>query len=170
MARNIPQMTLPTWLGRVDVFLATISSAVLAFMMVFICLGVVQRYVFNAPFAGTNEVLEMCSVAFVMLAIGYCTRTDAHIRVDLIDRFLGPKGIAFTNSLYHVLGLVVLWFLTNSTIKRMMDAREFDDATNMLELPLWPFYGVVAVGMSVYALILVLKLVGTLSGRGRADD
>lgn len=151
--------TRPAWFGRVDIWLATISGLTLAVMMVFVFAGAVLRYVFNAPIVGGNEVLEMASVAIVMLAVPYCTLQDAHVRIDLLDRPLGRVGRMLTDVLYRVIGIVVLWFLVKSYVARTLDALEFDDVTNMLDLPLWPFYGLVVFGMGLYAVILAAQLV-----------
>ncbi len=149
----------PAWFERADMWLATISGLALAFMMVFVFAGAILRYAFNAPIAGGNEVLEMASVAIVMLAVPYCTTQDAHVRIDLLDRPLGRVGRMLTEVLYRVIGIVVLWFLVKSYIARALDAHEFDDVTNMLDIPLWPFYGLIVFGMGLYAVILAAQLV-----------
>lgn len=151
--------TRPAWIGRVDVWLATLSGLALAFMMLFVFAGAILRYAFNAPIVGGNEVLEMASVAIVMLAVPYCTTQDAHVRIDLLERPLGRIGRMLTDVLYRVIGTIVLWFLVNSYIARALDAHEFNDMTNMLDIPLWPFYGLIVFGMGLYALILVVQLV-----------
>lgn len=154
-----------TWFDRVNAWLTMGAAVVLVFMMVFVCTGVLLRYVFNAPIAGTNEVLELSSAVFVMLALPYCTRQDAHIRIDLIDGVLGPKGLMFTEVLYRVLGIAVLWLMVKSNVAKMLDAFEFDDTTNMMQLPLWPVYGMIVLGMGLYAAILALQLLAMFPTR-----
>lgn len=149
----------PALFGRVDMWLATLSGVVLAFMMIFVFAGAILRYAFNAPIAGGNEVLEMASVAIVMLAVPYCTTQDAHVRIDLLDRPLGRVGRMLTEVLYRVIGIFVLWFLIKSYVARALDALEFDDVTNMLDIPLWPFYSLIVFGMGLYAAILAVQLV-----------
>lgn len=148
----------PRLIGRVEIWLAGVSAVVLAGMMLFVVTGAVLRYVFNAPIAGGNEVLEMASVALVMLAVPYCTAREVHIRIDLLDRPLGRVGRALTDAFYYVLGIAVLWSLTRSYVARTLDAFEFEDTSNMLDIPVWPFYGLVAFGMGAFGLILVGKL------------
>lgn len=145
--------------GRIDTWLALAASVVLGFMMVFVFVGAVLRYLFNAPILGGNEVLELASVAAVMLAIPYCTVQNAHIRIDLLDRPLGETGRFLTEVLYRLLALPVFWFLVRAYVERMMDAMEYRDVTNLLNLPIWPFYGLVAVGMGLYGLILLGQMV-----------
>lgn len=155
-----------SWIGRADIWLATIAAIVLAGMMVFVFVGAILRYAFNAPIPGGNEVLEMASVAAVMLTVPYCTTKDAHVRIDLLDNVLGRVGRAMTDFLYRVIGIVVLWFLTNSYIARSMDAFEYEDVTNMLDIPIWPFYALIVFGMGLYGLILAAQLVGSLFAKG----
>jgi len=132
---------------------------VLAGVMIFICAGVVLRYVFNAPIVGANEVIEMGSVALVMLALPYCTTQESHVRIDLLDNVLGSLGRSLTDALYCVLAIAILWALTRSYLGRALDAWEFEDTTNMLGMAIWPFYALVAFGMATYGLILTAQLV-----------
>jgi len=148
----------PAWFRRLDIWLATLSGLVLGFMMLFVVVGAVLRYVFNSPIPGGNEVLELASVATVMLALPYCTTQDAHIRIDLLDSLLGDIGRLVTELLYCVIGLIVLWFLVKSYAARTVEAYEYEDVTNMLDIPLWPFYTLTGFGMALYALILGIKL------------
>ncbi len=148
----------PRWIGRADIWLARVSAVVLAGMMLFVVAGAVLRYAFNAPIAGGNEVLEMASVALVMLAVPHCTAREEHIRIDLLDRPLGRVGRALTDVLYYGVGMAVLWFLTRSYIARTSDAFEFEDTSNMLDIPVWPFYALVAFGMGAFGLILAGKM------------
>lgn len=156
----------PVWFGRVDVWLATLSAVVLAFMMIFVFAGAILRYAFNAPIPGGNEVLEMASVATVMLAVPYCTTQDAHVRIDLLDSVLGNMGRFLTDVLYRVIGVIVLGFLVKSYIARAFDAFEFDDTSNMINIPLWPFYGLIVFGMGIYAVILAGQLFALLARLG----
>lgn len=158
--------TCPAWFGRVDVWLATVSAAVLALMMIFVFAGAILRYAFNAPIPGGNEVLEMASVATVMLALPYCTTQDAHVRIDLLDSVLGRLGRFLTDVLYRVIGVIVLGFLVKSYIARALDAFEFNDTSNMINIPLWPFYGLIVFGMGLYAVILAAQLVALLARLG----
>ncbi len=126
--------------------------------MVFVFAGTVLRYVFNAPILGNNEVLEMAAVALVMLAIPYCTLEDAHVRIDLLDKVLGDIGRWLTEILYRGLAAWVLFYLVRSYVYRTLDALEYSDVTNLLRIPIWPFCGLVALGMGLYALILSVQL------------
>lgn len=151
-------------IDRADTGLALIASVVLAAMMLFVFAGAILRYAFNAPIHGSNEVVELASVAVVMLGIPYCTRREAHVRIDLLDPVLGPMGRAFGDMLYRVIGIVVLGFLVRAYVARTLDALEFDDRTNMIGIPIWPFYALICAGMGLYALILLMQLIRQFAG------
>ncbi|WP_416915753.1 MAG: TRAP transporter small permease [Roseicyclus sp.] len=144
--------------GQFDIWLAMGSAMVLGLMMLFVFAGVVMRYAFNAPILGANEVLELASVAVVMLAIPYCTVEDGHVRIDLLDGALGRLGRWITEILYRVVGLAVLFFVTRSYFDRTLDAWAYADTTNLLRIPIWPFYGLVLIGMGLFAAILALQM------------
>lgn len=146
-------------LGRVDLWLALLASMVLGLMMIFIFASAVMRYAFNTPVVGGNEVLGLGAVAMVMLALPYATTQDSHIRIDLFDKILGRGGKALTDAFYQVISLIVLWFLTRAYVGKTLEALEFEDTTNMLEVVIWPFYALVTFGMGAYGFILAGQLV-----------
>lgn len=147
---------------RFDIWLALAAGLVLAMMMVLVFAGVLLRYLFNAPILGSNEILELASVAVVMLAIPYCTVEDAHVRIDLLDSFLGRAGRLLTDAIYRLLAIVLLFFLVRSYLGRTLDAWTYADTTNLLHIPIWPFYGLVGLGMGLFAAILALQLLRSL--------
>lgn len=144
---------------QADVWLAGVTSLVLAFLMVFVFAGFVLRYAFNAPIPGGNEVVELASVALVMLAVPYCNTREAHVRIDLLDPVLGRAGRAIGDALYRVIGIVVLGFLVKAYVARTLDALEYDDRTNMIGIAIWPFYALIIVGMGLYGAILLAQLI-----------
>jgi TRAP-type C4-dicarboxylate transport system permease small subunit len=44
-------------------------------------------------------------------------------------------------------------------VLKAFDTYEYTDTTNMLALPLWPIYAVIAAGMGMYALILIVEII-----------
>jgi TRAP-type C4-dicarboxylate transport system permease small subunit len=74
----------------------------------------------------------------------------------------------------RALSIVALWVLVDRAWGKVMDALEFGDTTNMLGLPIWPFYGLVALGMAFCILIFAVQML-TIVAQGyamgdRVDD
>ncbi|WP_210259978.1 TRAP transporter small permease [Martelella sp. HB161492] len=148
---------------------ATVLSAVaglsLLAMVVLIATGVVARYFFNAPILGVNEIVQFLSVLTVMLALPLCTLADGHVNVDIFDRHLGEIGRRLADLLARLLSGGVLYVLARRAFLKALDAHEFGDTTNMLDLPLWPTYALIALGAALCVAVLAFQFVILATGR-----
>jgi TRAP-type C4-dicarboxylate transport system permease small subunit len=129
------------------------------FMVVLIAIGVVLRYAFATPILGINEIVQLNSVAVVMLALPWATAEGAHVRVDVLDRAIGRVGRFVGDVASRSLSSFVLAVLVWRAGLKALDALKYGDATNMLSLPIWPFYAILAVGMSLCVLVMIGQLV-----------
>jgi TRAP-type C4-dicarboxylate transport system permease small subunit len=134
----------------------------LLFMVVLIAVGVVLRYAFATPILGINEIVQLNSVAVVMLALPWATSEGAHVRVDVLDNAIGRFGRFVGDVLSRVLSTFVLAVLVWRAGLKALDALEYGDATNMLSLPLWPFYAILATGFALCVLVLLGQLAAIL--------
>nr|WP_286174187.1 TRAP transporter small permease [Rhodobacter sp. NTK016B] len=133
-------------------------------MVCVIAAGVVMRYFLGNPLMGANEIVQTIAVALVMLALPQATATGAHIRVDLLDRTLGRWGRLAGDILARVLSITVLGHLCLRAFAKATEAAEYGDATNMLQLPLWPVYGAILIGMGLCILVFAAQILGRLMG------
>jgi TRAP-type transport system small permease protein len=162
----------PAWSRRFDratLILASLAGLGLIFMVITIAVSVVMRYVLGQPMLGVNEIVQLTAVAVVMLALPYCTDERAHVRVDVLDNAIGAGGRWFGDVLSRVLSGFVLSILVWRAGWKAYDAWEFGDATNMLGLPIWPFYALIALGMALCVLVLAEQLL-LLFVTGRAVE
>jgi TRAP-type C4-dicarboxylate transport system permease small subunit len=163
---GLAHSTIVLWAVRL---LTVMSSLALAVLLVATFAGVVMRYVFSAPILGGNEIVQLVSVALVMLAMPAAAQNDNHVRVDVFDSRLGRWGRFLANILSRVVLVYLLWLLTSRSWAKMWEAVEFGDATNMLSIPLWPFYGLLCLGALLYAIVLALQLLDVI-GTGVAQN
>lgn len=127
-------------------------------MVVLIAVGVVLRFAFGMPILGINEIVQLNSVAVVMLALPWATAEGAHVRVDVLDRAIGRRGRFIGDVASRVLSGLVLSVLVWRAMLKALDALKYGDATNMLALPIWPFYAILAAGMALCVAVLVGQL------------
>jgi TRAP-type C4-dicarboxylate transport system permease small subunit len=146
-------------IDRANLVLAAAAGASLLFMVVLIAVGVVLRFAFAMPILGINEIVQLTSVAVVMLALPWATSEGAHVRVDVLDRSIGRLGRFAGDVLSRVLSAFVLAVLVWRACLKALDALKYGDATNMLSLPIWPFYAILSVGMALCVLVLLGQLV-----------
>jgi TRAP-type C4-dicarboxylate transport system permease small subunit len=155
----------PTMFGRVSALLATVAGMALIGMVVLIAVGVTMRFLLRQPILGSNEIVQLVAVAVVMLALPYCTATDGHVRVDVLDAAIGKAGRLMGDIVSRGLSIFVLSILSWRAVLKGLDSLHYGDATNMLRLPLWPFYFLLALGVALAALSLLLQLLGLLARR-----
>jgi len=139
--------------------LTYLSAVTLIILLTVTFASVIMRYVFNAPILGSNEIIQLASVVLVMLAMPGAAQADMHIRVDVFDEHIGALGRLAGDMLTRVLSVYLLGILAWRAWGKLMDAAEFGDATNMLGIPLWPFYGLLILGSILYALVLAIQFV-----------
>ena len=157
----------PRRLARVFRALAVLSGLLLAGVMLLTIADVAMRYLVSAPIFGAHELTEIAMVALIMLAMPHCGVTRGHIRVDVLDRVLGPLGRFIGDLVSGVVGLTVLGFLLWRTGLKVLDTIEYNDLTNMLTLPLWPVYVLIILGMGGYAAVVAGDLFALLFRRPR---
>ncbi|MFT4915010.1 MAG: TRAP-type C4-dicarboxylate transport system permease small subunit [Yoonia sp.] len=149
--------------------LGYLSVVCLLFMMALTVFGVFMRYIMHRPILGANELIELASVGLVMLAIPYCTSERGHITVDVMDNKIGKIGRYAGDVIAALTGIVVLYFLAVRSWQKTTEAYEFEDVTNMIEAPIWPFFATVSIGAALYLLVLVVQLAQRIAG-GLQDD
>lgn len=157
--RGVAHSTPVEWAVRT---LTALSSVALVILLVATFAGVVMRYVFAAPILGSNEVIQLVSVALVMLAMPSAALHEDHVRVDVLDQRIGAAGRFLGDLLSRGIAVYLLSLLAQRAWDKLWDAAEFGDATNMLAIPLWPFYGLLMFGAVLYAIVLVLQLLDVI--------
>jgi len=150
--------------------LTLVSSLALTVLLVVTFAGVVMRYAFNAPILGNNEIIEMASIVLVMLAMPSAAQKEAHIRVDVFDGPIGAAGRFAGDILARGIAIYLLAMLGWRSWGKLADAAEYGDATNMLSIPLWPFYGLLVLGAALYALVLAIQLVDIIQSGAASSE
>ena len=142
--------------------LAILAGAGLLLVLALIFVSVVMRYIFSTPIVGVNEIVQLASVGIVMLALPWCSAEGAHVGVDVLDQKIGRWGRFLGDVQARAIAALILSVLVWRASLKAMDAREFGDATNMLQMPIWPFYAMIAAGMALSVLVLLAQLIQIL--------
>ena len=71
---------------------AVAGGLTLLAVMLLVSTTVFFRYVLNQPILGDQELVEMGMPLVVMAAMPFAALKGAHIRVDVLDRFIGEGG------------------------------------------------------------------------------
>lgn len=68
------------------------STLLLVTIMGLICAQVLARYLFNRPLFWSDELARYCYVWLCFVAAITVTAGRSDVTIDLIDRFVGPRG------------------------------------------------------------------------------
>lgn len=146
-----------------------LAGVALLIMMSVAFIGVIMRYFFNAPILGGNEIIQVLSGVAVMMAIPVAADQDSHIRVDVLDSFIGKVGRFIGDVISRVLAIIVLSLLVQKVYAKIWDALKYEDTTNLLQIPIWPIYIVITAGMSMFVFILGVELVTIILPRKNSN-
>lgn len=135
--------------------MAIVGGAMLMCLMALTVVAVTLRK-FNNPILGTQDLSEAGLTIVVFFAMAYSGWTGGHIAVDLIGNFVSARKLALVDAGVRVAcGLffvVVAW----QSLSQGLDALEFGDGFNLLDIPHYPFYFVIAFGSLVFAFVLIV--------------
>ena len=143
-------------------WVAYMGGLVLFAIMLFVTASVLFRYLLNQPILGDQELVEIGMSLVVMMAMPFAALQNAHIRVDVLDGALGPRGRFGGDILARCVSCYVLLLLIQKTYGKAVDARKYGDVTNMIELPIWVAYAAITAGMGLFALVLAGQLCNQL--------
>ena len=129
---------------------------------------VILRYVFNAPIYGARDVAKLILLIMVALSVAYSARTGGQVSIEVFSNMMGPRTLrrieVFVKSVASAMLVVLTWRLWHSG----QNAGKFGEASMALQIPFKPFYFVLAVGMSLYAVVLIAEI--SLYLRNRTTD
>ena len=145
--------------GRLLQGVALIGGLVLVALMLLVTWAVFTRYILNDPILGDVELIEMGMPLVVMMAMPFAAWQGAHIRVDILDARLGERGRFYGDVFSRAISIFVIFLLITKTTDKAFDAWEFEDVTNMMEIPVWIPYTAITIGMALFGAVLAWQLV-----------
>lgn len=121
------------------------------------CTDVVARYWFNAPVNGAFELTELLLAALIFAALPVTTGAGAHVEVDLLAGFSGPRARRAMQVLAALVSGLVLALLAWRLA--LHGQRLFEDGavTNSLALPLGPVAWLAALSCAISGVIALLR-------------
>lgn len=146
------------WFERATFYLALVGAICLLAIVAIVTVGVVMRYVLGIPILGVNEFVQLTAVALIMASLPYCTAKRDHVAVDVFERILGRWGRFIGDIVAYCLSGFVMAILAQRAVLKALDALEWGDATNMLRMPIWPFYAILAAGAALCVLTFAVQL------------
>lgn len=139
------------------VFLASRGVGYLAAGLIFFaaCLTVVDvfmRSVLNIPIYGTNDMILLAMTVGVCACFPIATISRRHMVVDVLGRALGRRWFWLLEAISSVPTILVLGAFSVMFAKRAMRLADMNEGTQLLVIPLAPFWWVAAAAFALSAL------------------
>ena len=143
-----------------------LAGFLLVLLTVLLAVQIVNRYVLGSSFVWLEEIARISFVWLIYFSAAGAARDDRHIRIEIIDLFVGPAAIRvitlIADALVIVFDLVVVWL----GILLMWSTIQYGDTTPVTDIPMGIIYAVIPVcfGLMAYRLFLfnLRKRAGTL--------
>lgn len=119
-----------------------VASVILAILIVLTFLGVIWRYIFNAPFTWLEEVQTSCMVWIVFAAAGAAFRSGNHVAIEMIVDLMPAKMQKVMEWIISAVVVVVIGYLFWQSIGFIQVFLKSGRSTSMLKIPYAAVYGI----------------------------
>lgn len=119
-----------------------VASVILAILIILTFLGVVWRYIFNAPFTWLEEVQTSCMVWIVFAGAGAAFRSGNHVAIEMIVDLMPKKMQKIMEILISVVVVAVIGYLFYQSIGFIQVFLKSGRSTSMLKIPYSVVYGI----------------------------
>ena len=144
--------------------LARFAALVLAGIMAMTFLDVVGRTFFGRALVGTVESVELMMGVLVFCGLAITEINRRHIVVETFQNLFPPRARRASEIVNSVLAVVVTGFLAWRLLVKTGEIVEEQEYTQIWELPFWPTALIMSVGICVFLLALVARLIDDLRG------
>jgi TRAP-type C4-dicarboxylate transport system permease small subunit len=136
--------------------LNALGSVWIIVLMALICADITCRTLFAAPIAGVAEMVAFSIVGIVFVQLAHTLRSGALTRSDLLLDLLADRAPGLRRGLiclYNLIGAGMLAFTLWYFLPSLRDAwmrpeRNFMGNPGFFQVPTWPLYLLMAVGMA----------------------
>jgi TRAP-type C4-dicarboxylate transport system permease small subunit len=155
-------------LGRIgeDAVLVIILGA----MILLAAAQIVMRNVFNFGFIWSDEALRMLVLWVALAGAVAASRSDKHINVAILNRFLPAKIRYVVKIVIHLFTAAICGIVTWHSIQFVQTSREYGDLL-MGNVPAWLPQLILPIGFGLicyrYSLFVIDGLVRLVTGRAR---
>ena len=162
--------TFSAWLGRLALWLLLLGTVGMIAAMLVGVADVVGTEFLGRPVLGTLEFTESTMVLVVFGALAYAQERRAHIRVELLYSFVGPRGKSFMEVVTHIVAFIFFALVAWMGYAELLYSLEIKESTmGSVRFPLYPARVLLLVGVALLLLRLAIDIVQDI-GRLRRGE
>ena len=137
--------------------LALALAFVLAVLLNFA--NVVGRYLLGVSLLGSDEVQVFIMVGMTFIGAAVVTRRNAHLRMDVLLRFLPAPVLVLLRIIEQVLLITLAGFVLSQSYFYAWQMWRFGRTSDMAGIPMWIPHATVALGFGLILAVAVWRLV-----------
>ncbi len=152
--------------GKLDKFVrgycnivGILTPVLVAAIVVFICIDIVCRSVFNSPINGGIEIVQCLIAAAGFAAMARTTYADGHIRIDSLVNTLPPKVSYVVDIVMNLIPMTVIPLVVFASFTRLFESIISNEVTTIVEWPMWPFLIIMCIGFVGMFLAQIMVIV-----------
>ena len=127
----------------------------LAGMMVLTAADVFLRAVFNSPITGAIDITVCLMPILTISGLAFVSITRTHINADILVRKLSPRTQKVIETITTFLSFVFCLLVSWQSFLNMKAVSDQGVTTGVLPIPVYPFVGLVGVGMLLVTVALL---------------
>jgi TRAP-type C4-dicarboxylate transport system permease small subunit len=157
------------WVERILRWLTALAALALAVMVMLVVVDVVRANVFHRPIIGVVDSVQALLAFIVFLGLPQIIFIEGNITVDVIDHFIGKRGIALLRASGGLCAFVYLGLLWWHMFAPAMDTWRFGDITPDLKIPVILIWIPVLLGMAASMIAALIVFIRDLLKPSEAD-
>jgi TRAP-type C4-dicarboxylate transport system permease small subunit len=128
-------VTFTRWIERVLNWLTALSAVALGAMVLLVVADVLRANLLHRPIMGTIDLVQALLAFIVFLGLPQVIFVEGNITVDVIDHFIGRRGVALLRASGGLLAFLYLGLLWWHMFQPAFDTWNFGDITPDLKIP-----------------------------------
>jgi TRAP-type transport system small permease protein len=153
-------------MNRLVRWLAAAAAVALALMVLAITADVLRANLLHKPIRGVLDLVSVLLALVVFLGIPQTFLSQGNVTVDLVDRFVGRRGVLAFRAIAGLLTVVFLGLLFWHMFAPARDAYQFGDLKPDLGLAIWMIWMPVLAGTGLALVAVIVVIARELRARG----
>lgn len=151
------------FIGKVELVAGLLLGAIA--MLTFV--AVIARWLFNYGIPDAFDVARLLLGTAMFWGIASAGYHNRHIQVDGFWELCPPWGKRAIDIVATTITLIFFGLLSWMLRAKVVSVFESSEQTFDLRMPVWPFYALAALGIALATVLLLLRLMRLITGRGK---
>jgi TRAP-type C4-dicarboxylate transport system permease small subunit len=156
---------LESWVHVTSLWTCRIAGLILVILVGIVTIDVLGRKM-GHPLMGSIDLGEIMLIPIAFFAMAYTQSIKGHVKVKIIIEHLPRRVQALLDTITLLLSTLIYALIVYAMVNRALGVIQSTapgPVTSLLEIPIVPFYGVIAFGCLLLCLELIVDIVHALT-------